>query len=138
MKKYEEIGKILKERREIRKLSIDEVCNVIKIRRQYISALELGDISEIPGEAYITGYLKIYSEFLGVYDDINDILSKADPEPLKRKKFHKIQINKTLNRKSLLMNIIIILSLILIILLVLSNRTSDANQSISEYILEDD
>jgi cytoskeletal protein RodZ len=137
MTKYEEIGKILKDKRENKKLTIEEISDKIKIRKQYISSLEDGDISQIPGEAYITGYIKIYSSCLGVDDKISEILLRNEDAPSKNRIKFK-EINNSLNKKPYILLILGLIFLALLILLVLPKNNNDAKKSTHEYILEDD
>ncbi len=65
------IGEILKTEREKRELSVYDIEEGTRIRAKYILALEEEDYDEIPGEAYIVGFLRNYALFL-----------ETDPEPL--------------------------------------------------------
>ena len=57
---------VFKEAREKAGLTVEEVAKQINIRKKYIIALEEENYSEIPAKVYIKGYMKMYSEFLGV------------------------------------------------------------------------
>lgn len=59
------IGKTLSKTREEKGLSVDEVSNILNIRKQYIMAIE-GKISEsfLPPDVYIKGYIKMYAKLL--------------------------------------------------------------------------
>ena len=59
-----QLGKTLEERRTSLGLSLNEVANKTRIRREYLVALEGDDYAKLPGAAYITGFLRNYSEFL--------------------------------------------------------------------------
>lgn len=63
------IGKVLKETREARGLSLDEVYAAIRINPQFLRAIEENNYSELPGAAYIKPFIKSYSQFLGVNVD---------------------------------------------------------------------
>lgn len=56
----------LKEAREKAGYSIEEVADILKIRKQYLLDLEEEDFEDIPGKVYVEGYTKIYYEFLGL------------------------------------------------------------------------
>jgi cytoskeletal protein RodZ len=56
----------LKEAREKKGYTIEEVADILKIRKQYLLDLEEGDLKDIPGQVYVEGYSKIYYEFLGL------------------------------------------------------------------------
>lgn len=65
------IGEVLAAARERKGKSIQDVERALKIRAKYIEALEANDFDAIPGNAYVTGFIKVYCEFLGI-----------DPAPL--------------------------------------------------------
>ena len=59
------IGDYLKELRESKKLSIDDVAAGTGIRAQYLEALEKGEYSKIPGDVFIKGFIRNYGNYLG-------------------------------------------------------------------------
>ncbi len=63
---YADLGAKLKDLREKRKLSLEQVSKRLKIRGHYIKALEEGQFTAIPGKIYVDGYLKNYADYLGV------------------------------------------------------------------------
>ena len=66
---YTDIGLRLKEHREKRRLSVEQVAGRLKIREHYLKALEEGRFSKIPGRIYVDGYLKSYATYLGLDGD---------------------------------------------------------------------
>ncbi|NLL99926.1 MAG: helix-turn-helix domain-containing protein [Treponema sp.] len=62
----ESFGEILKITRERKGVDLDEAERVTSIYRPHIEALEAEDVDSLPGEPYIIGYLRNYSEFLGL------------------------------------------------------------------------
>ena len=60
------IGEKLKEAREAKGYSIEHVSRETNIARRYIEALEEGDFSQFPAEAYLIGFLKNYGEYLSL------------------------------------------------------------------------
>lgn len=62
----EEIGRRLRAAREQKGLSLEVVEDETKIRRKYIEALEAGDEAELPGDAYLKGFLRTYGNYLGL------------------------------------------------------------------------
>jgi len=65
----ESIGEKLKSIRESRKISIKEVAADTNISALYIEALEDEDFDKFPGETYVIGFLKSYSEYLKLDTD---------------------------------------------------------------------
>lgn len=64
-----ELGRILKEGREGKGLSLRDVEESTKIRKKYLQALEEEDFEKIPGRTYARGFLKNYSNFLQLETD---------------------------------------------------------------------
>lgn len=60
------MGINLKEEREKQGYSIEEVAEKLRIRKQYIIALEEEDYENLPGSTYIEGYIKNYCNFLKI------------------------------------------------------------------------
>ena len=61
----------LREARTARGLSLEQVTRDIHISKGILAALELGEYSDMPGEAYVTGFIRSYATYLEI-----------DPEPL--------------------------------------------------------
>ncbi|MFQ5944172.1 MAG: helix-turn-helix domain-containing protein [Anaerolineales bacterium] len=62
----EEIAKTLKEARYRLGLSLEEAERSTRIRAHYLEALEEGDIQSVPSQVQARGFLKNYSEYLGL------------------------------------------------------------------------
>lgn len=60
------VGEILRKRREERGLSVKEVVDDTYIQAKFIIALECNDYSVFPAEVYAKGFLRNYSELLGL------------------------------------------------------------------------
>lgn len=59
------LGKWLREAREERGISLQDVEEVTRIRARYLEALEIGDFEALPGgEAQVRGFLRRYASFL--------------------------------------------------------------------------
>ncbi len=70
----ESIGKHLRQSREQRGLSIDQIARETNISRQYIVALEEDRYDAFPAEPYVIGFLRNYSDHLGL--DTEDLIGK--------------------------------------------------------------
>lgn len=66
------IGKIFRQAREEKKLTIEDVARITHIRRLYLSSIESGDLNQLPGGIYTVGFIKTYATFLEL--DAPDIL----------------------------------------------------------------
>lgn len=64
-----EIGKLLQNAREELRLTLSEVSVELHIRAHYLQALETGELTNLPGSAYIKGYLQSYATFLHLDKD---------------------------------------------------------------------
>ncbi|MCL2602711.1 MAG: helix-turn-helix domain-containing protein [Treponema sp.] len=69
----ESLGEKLQVKREERDLTFEAVASETNITVKYLQALERGDFSVFPGEAYALGFLKSYGEFLEINPD--DLMS---------------------------------------------------------------
>ena len=73
----ESIGDRLKQAREAKKLTIKNVAIDTNMSPTYIEALEIEDFDKFPGETYIIGFLKTYSEYLKLDPDEMVMLYKG-------------------------------------------------------------
>lgn len=63
------IGEQLKQARESRRLSIQQVVQAIRIRAHYLEAIEADDFSAMPSAAQARGFFRSYADFLGLNAD---------------------------------------------------------------------
>jgi cytoskeletal protein RodZ len=68
------IGAQLREAREQKGLSIDDVARETNIAKRYVEALEAEDFGKFPAEAYTVGFLKNYADFLAL--DVDALLEQ--------------------------------------------------------------
>jgi len=61
-----ELGEVLKKARLEKKMSLDEIQDVTKIRKRYLEALESGEYNVLPGKFYIRAFIKSYAEVVGL------------------------------------------------------------------------
>lgn len=60
------VGQILKESREAKFYTLDEIEKSTKIRREMLEALEKGEYQKLPPTTFIQGFIKNYGKFLGL------------------------------------------------------------------------
>jgi cytoskeletal protein RodZ len=60
------VGEVLKETRELKNLTLDQVSHATRIQKKYLLAIEKNDFKQIPTQEYAKGYVKNYSDFLGL------------------------------------------------------------------------
>jgi transcriptional regulator with XRE-family HTH domain len=76
----ESIGSKLRQARELRRLTLQQVSETTKVRPHYLQALENDDLSAISSAAQARGFLRIYADFLGLnVDDLMLVKSPAEP-----------------------------------------------------------
>lgn len=68
----------LREAREKRQLSLQQVSDTTKVRIHYLQALENDDLSAMPSTAQARGFLRIYAGFLGL--EVADLVPPAATE----------------------------------------------------------
>ncbi len=73
---YNEIGKLLRQARQERRLDLEEIAQVLHIRVRYLDALESGKLNELPGLSYTKGYLQVYATYVGL--DKDEILRRFE------------------------------------------------------------
>lgn len=60
------VGQILKEARETKLYSLEDIEKHTKIRKELLEALEADDYSKLPPATFIQGFIKNYGKFLGI------------------------------------------------------------------------
>lgn len=61
-----EVGRLLRHTRNSLGQSVEDVCQLLRIRKIYIEAIENSDYSVLPGGPYGLGFVKVYAEHLGL------------------------------------------------------------------------
>jgi cytoskeletal protein RodZ len=87
---YAAPGAQLRQARESRGLSLDEVSSRTRVQRRYLQALEEGTVDKLPEPVYARGFLKRYADFLGLdsagiaerYFPMADIRKQGSSGPL--------------------------------------------------------
>jgi len=89
---YNDIGQLLRQARQERRLDLAEIAQVLHIRVRYLDALECGKLSELPGLSYTKGYLQVYATYVGL--DKDEILRRFEEveEQLGRRGFYFPQV----------------------------------------------
>jgi len=64
------VGKKLRQARQRRDISIEDVEQSIHIRDHYLAAMEAGDFDVFPSQAQARGFLRAYAEFLDLDGDL--------------------------------------------------------------------
>lgn len=64
-KRLEEIGKYLRQVRQSKSISLEQIKEHTKIQHYQLAAIEAGNLSKLPPAVYVRGFIKIYADFLG-------------------------------------------------------------------------
>ena len=119
------VGNRLKKARKAKGLTLDDIKNKSKIKKNYLEALENDNYKKLPGEVYTKVYIRGYAKIVGL--DPQEILSeyeneknkdrKIDEKDKKVEKKNKVKGAQLLNKDGILKALLgIILVLILILL----------------------
>ncbi|WP_307894426.1 helix-turn-helix domain-containing protein [Bacillus swezeyi] len=65
-----ELGNRLKEAREEKGMSLDDLQAATKIQKRYLTALEEGNYDIIPGKFYVRAFIKQYAEAVGLNSEL--------------------------------------------------------------------
>jgi cytoskeletal protein RodZ len=60
------VGSRLREARELKGLSLEDVARTTRISKGYLKALEEDDLEKLPSEAYAKGFRRVYTQFLNL------------------------------------------------------------------------
>ena len=73
-----DLAEILKNTREARGLTLEEVSDLTRVRRNYLEALEQAAYDVLPPRAFAIGYVKAYAKFLGLDEETLADMYKRD------------------------------------------------------------
>ena len=60
------VGEILKNTREAKGITIEQVAEATSIRVLYLNAIEKEEFKLIPGEVYLKGFIRNYANYIGL------------------------------------------------------------------------
>lgn len=96
------IGQLLKEAREAKLYTLDEVEKHTKIRKELLRALENNDYEKLPPLTFIQGFVKNYGKFLGLESDKLLAVLRRDFEATKHPPSVMESFSKPLGKKRFL------------------------------------
>ncbi len=73
-----ELGQWLRETRESKRMSLEQVEEATCIRRKFLQALEEGDYAALPTPVHVRGFLRNYAQHLGL--DVAEVLARYEDE----------------------------------------------------------
>ena len=101
------IGKKFIQARNKLDMSIDEVKKITFINNNYLIAIEKGDYSVFPSEAFARAYFKKYANLLIINPSFPNVYKQESTNHKIKKRIEK-KINKTFNENTYLVYVIII------------------------------
>mgnify|MGYP003440067363 FL=1 len=144
----ESYGEILQKTREEKNLDIDKIAREISIEKRFLVGLENEDYSAFPGEAYMVGFLRNYSNYLEL--DTNFILKLYNNKKIQEAP---VPVELLAKRKSpfllpaIIIPSVLIVGVILTVSILLVNKKKAAqednvivasNQTINKYELNNE
>ncbi len=134
-----EIGKILKQTRESKKLSTAEIHKITKIKEAYIVALENDDVKAFPAELYYKNFLKNYAKFLDLKADeflVNYESAKQEQQKnILKEEVKNTAVSKKIQKKLIITLIItVIMCAVLLVFEFMLNKTNTCGQQIVEEV----
>ncbi len=73
-----ELGKVLKEARESKGLTLDDLQQLTKIQKRYLVGIEEGNYEMMPGKFYVRAFIKQYAEAVGL--DAEELFAQHQPD----------------------------------------------------------
>lgn len=77
-----ELGNYLKETREEKQITLDDLQRTTKIQKRYLAAIEEGNFDTLPGIFYARAFVKTYAEAIGLdADEVLETYKNELPNP---------------------------------------------------------
>jgi len=116
-----ELGQLLRDIREEKNISLEEVENATRIRKKYLVALEEGDYDTLPTPGHVRGFLRNYALYIGL--DLKQVEEMYTKETTSRHIFepgifHPKDIDLSPRKSFLKADLVLGLVVILVILVV--------------------
>jgi cytoskeletal protein RodZ len=137
-----ELGKRLKEAREAKNISLDELQDMTKIQKRYLIGIEEGNYAIMPGNFYVRAFIKQYAEAVGLdpeqifeeyKQDIPQSYQEEVPQPLSRVKTRQQlspESTKWLDLLPKLLIAAVVVGIAVIIWLLLQNNAENKQESL--------
>lgn len=71
-------GDNLRREREMRGISLEEICTATKVSVRFLNDLENNDFSDIPGGIFTRGFIRAYAGYLGL--DLEQVMAEYEAE----------------------------------------------------------
>src|SRR5579862_2291990 len=140
-----ELGEFLKQRREERGVSLEEVSVATKIGVRVLQAIEEGALDKLPPKAFVRGFIQSYAKYLGL--DVKEILEKfqqavgpTNPKSIPISEMNRVENEMPGNFKRVATGAAIVLAIIAILIIqrVISKREAEMHSNEVQAITGDD
>ena len=127
------VGQILQRTRVHYEQSLDDIERVLHIKAAQIHAIEADDFKKLPGPVYAAGFIRSYSEYLGLDGDkmVSLFKSQSGSKPVKPDLHLPIVVNDARNANIGLIGVSVMFA---IGMLILWSNTSDNNRSMVDSV----
>lgn len=92
------VGSILREAREAKHLTFEQIEVATKIRAKFLEAIEADDYTTLPSVAYAKGFVKNYGEFLGIPAETTMAFFRRQTKDVARSAILPKGVTESLNR----------------------------------------
>ncbi|GGA15694.1 helix-turn-helix domain-containing protein [Psychrobacillus lasiicapitis] len=134
-----ELGARLKEARLAKGYSIDDLQEITKIQKRYLTGIEEGNYATMPGAFYVRAFIKQYAEAVGLNGDellesyktdipspTNDDVSKSIPATPSRRSLGGRTSNKFMEAFPMIVVALFIIAIIVIVWILYQNKPEDS------------
>lgn len=138
-----ELGARLKEARKAKGFSIDDLQEITKIQKRYLSSIEEGNYATMPGAFYVRAFIKQYAEAVGLNGDelletykseipssANDDVSKNIPATPTRRTLGGRSSNRFMEIFPMLVVALFVVAVIVIVWTLFQSGPNDAPEEI--------
>ncbi|WP_159884273.1 helix-turn-helix domain-containing protein [Paenibacillus puerhi] len=144
-----DLGQLLRKARLDKKISLDDLQEVTKIRKRYLEAIEEGNYKVLPGNFYVRAFIKSYAEAVDldpneVVNMYQNVIPQAEPEPsepaIRTKRTGALRnterIGKWASNIMVISFIVLILGIIYYFMSINYKGTSDASEDLPKKITD--
>ncbi len=75
-------GEYLRQQRDNREISLEQISARTRIQKKFLLALERGQLNQLPGRTFIRGFIRAYAEALGLNPDQTLVLFEESQKEL--------------------------------------------------------
>jgi len=103
---FDTAGAFLKNVREEKGLSLEQISDSTHIKTDHIHAIECGDLSALPARPYVSGFVKTYAEYLElepapIVARFREDVGLQQPIPLDAQKFETAEVKASAEKREM-------------------------------------